>query len=138
MEYLKLPINFLDLTFEEKFDIELYHPDARVWQVKDENGSHLGLYIGDYYTRSSKRGGAWMSTFKDQSNFDGRERPIVVNVCNFPPPTKDKPSLLSFEHVTTLFHEFGHGLHGLLTNTHYEVYREPQFQEILLNFRLKY
>ena len=107
------------LTFEEKFDIELYHPDARVWQVKDENGSHLGLYIGDYYTRSSKRGGAWMSTFKDQSNFDGRERPIVINVCNFPPPSKDKPSLLSFEHVTTLFHEFGHGLHGLLTNTHY-------------------
>ncbi|MDA9643190.1 M3 family metallopeptidase [bacterium] len=108
------------LTFEEKFDIELYHPDARVWQVKDGNGSHLGLYIGDYYTRSSKRGGAWMSTFKDQSNFDGRERPIVVNVCNFPPPSKDKPSLLSFEHVTTLFHEFGHGLHGLLTNTHYK------------------
>ena len=107
------------LTFEEKFDIELYHPDARVWQVKDENGSHLGLYIGDYYTRSSKRGGAWMSTFKDQSNFDGRERPIVINVCNFPPPSRDKPSLLSFEHVTTLFHEFGHGLHGLLTNTHY-------------------
>ena len=107
------------LTFEEKFDIELYHPDARVWQVKDKNGSHLGLYIGDYYTRSSKRGGAWMSTFKDQSNFDGRERPIVINVCNFPPPSKDKPSLLSFEHVTTLFHEFGHGLHGLLTNTHY-------------------
>ena len=108
------------LTFEEKFDIELYHPDARVWQVKDGDGSHLGLYIGDYYTRSSKRGGAWMSTFKDQSNFDGRERPIVVNVCNFPPPSKDKPSLLSFEHVTTLFHEFGHGLHGLLTNTHYK------------------
>ena len=107
------------LTFEEKFDIELYHPDARVWEVKDKNGSHLGLYIGDYYTRSSKRGGAWMSTFKDQSNFDGRERPIVINVCNFPPPSKDKPSLLSFEHVTTLFHEFGHGLHGLLTNTHY-------------------
>ena len=108
------------LTFEEKFDIELYHPDARVWQVKDGNGSHLGLYIGDYYTRSSKRGGAWMSTFKDQSNFDGRERPIVVNVCNFPPPSKDKLSLLSFEHLTTLFHEFGHGLHGLLTNTHYK------------------
>ena len=108
------------LTFEEKFDIELYHPDARVWQVKDGDGSHLGLYIGDYYTRSSKRGGAWMSTFKDQSNFDGRERPIVVNVCNFPPPSRDKPSLLSFEHVTTLFHEFGHGLHGLLTNTHYK------------------
>ena len=115
----KIANKLFGLTFEEKFDIELYHPDARVWQVKDENGSHLGLYIGDYYTRSSKRGGAWMSTFKDQSNFDGRERPIVINVCNFPPPSKDKPSLLSFEHVTTLFHEFGHGLHGLLTNTHY-------------------
>ena len=115
----KIANKLFGLTFEEKFDIELYHPDARVWQVKDENGSHLGLYIGDYYTRSSKRGGAWMSTFKDQSNFDGRERPIVINVCNFPPPSRDKPSLLSFEHVTTLFHEFGHGLHGLLTNTHY-------------------
>ena len=107
------------LTFEEKFDISLYHPDARVWQVKDKDGSHLGLYVGDYYTRSSKRGGAWMSAFKEQSNFDGRERPIIINVCNFPPPSKDKPSLLSFEHVTTLFHEFGHGLHGLLTNTEY-------------------
>ena len=79
----------------------------------------LGIYIGDYYTRASKRGGAWMSTFKDQSNFDGRERPIVVNVCNFPPPSNDKPSLLNLEHVTTLFHEFGHALHGLVTNTEY-------------------
>ena len=108
------------LTFEEKFDIDLYHPDARVWEVKDKDGSHIGIYIGDYYTRSSKRGGAWMSSFKDQSNFDGKERPVIVNVCNFPPPSKNKPSLLSFEHVTTLFHEFGHGLHGLLTNTQYK------------------
>ncbi len=108
------------LTFEEKFDLDLYHPDARVWEVKDSDGSHVGLYIGDYYTRSSKRGGAWMSSFKSQSNFDGKERPIIVNVCNFPSPSKDKPSLLSFEHVTTLFHEFGHGLHGLLTNTNYK------------------
>ena len=108
------------LTFEEKFDLDLYHPDARVWEAKDSDGSHVGLYIGDYYTRSSKRGGAWMSSFKSQSNFDGKERPIIVNVCNFPPPSKDKPSLLSFEHVTTLFHEFGHGLHGLLTNTNYK------------------
>ena len=60
-----------------------------------------------------------MSTFKDQSNFDGRKRPIVVNVCNFPPPSNDKPSLLNLEHVTTLFHEFGHALHGLVTNTEY-------------------
>ena len=108
------------LTFEEKFNIDLYHPDARVWEVKDKDGSHVGLYIGDYYTRSNKRGGAWMSAFKGQSNFDGKERPIIVNVCNFPPPSKNKPSLLSFEHVTTLFHEFGHGLHGLLTNTNYK------------------
>ena len=61
-----------------------------------------------------------MSSFKGQSNFDGKERPIIVNVCNFPPPSKDKPSLLSFEHVTTLFHEFGHGLHGLLNNKNYK------------------
>ena len=107
------------LSFEERFDIELYHEDARVWEVKDRDGSHLGIYIGDYYTRASKRGGAWMSSFKDQSNFDGRERPIVVNVCNFPPPSNDKPSLLNLEHVTTLFHEFGHALHGLVTNTEY-------------------
>jgi peptidyl-dipeptidase Dcp len=108
------------LSFSERFDIELYHEDARVWEVRDKDGSHLGIYIGDYYTRSSKRGGAWMSTFKDQSNFDGRERPIVVNVCNFPPPSNDKPSLLNLEHVTTLFHEFGHALHGLVTNTEYK------------------
>ena len=108
------------LSFSERFDIELYHEDARVWEVRDKDGSHLGIYIGDYYTRSSKRGGAWMSTFKDQSNFDGRERPIVVNVCNFPPPSNDKPSLLNLEHVTTLFHKFGHALHGLVTNTEYK------------------
>jgi peptidyl-dipeptidase Dcp len=108
------------LSFSERFDIELYHEDARVWEVRDKDGSHLGIYIGDYYTRSSKRGGAWMSTFKDQSNFDGKERPIVVNVCNFPPPSNDKPSLLNLEHVTTLFHEFGHALHGLVTNTEYK------------------
>ena len=107
------------LSFSERFDIELYHEDARVWEVKDRDGSHLGIYIGDFYTRASKRGGAWMSTFKDQSNFNGRERPIVVNVCNFPPPSNDKPSLLNLEHVTTLFHEFGHALHGLVTNTEY-------------------
>ena len=109
----------LGLSFRERFDIDLYHEDARVWEVQDRDGSHLGIYIGDYYTRASKRGGAWMSTFKDQSNFDGRERPIVVNVCNFPPPSADKPSLLNLEHVTTLFHEFGHALHGLVTNTEY-------------------
>ncbi len=107
------------LTFTERFDINVYHPDARVWEVKDKDGSHLGIFIGDYFTRSNKRGGAWMSSFKGQSNIDGRERPVVVNVCNFPAPVGDAPSLLSFENVTTLFHEFGHGMHGILTNVTY-------------------
>ena len=94
------------LSFTEIFDIDLYHPDARIWEVKDKDGSHLGIFIGDYFTRSNKRGGAWMSSFKGQSNLDGRERPIIVNVCNFPAPVGDKPALLSFDNVVTLFHEF--------------------------------
>lgn len=107
------------LSFTELHDIDLYHPDARVWEVKDKDGSHLGIFIGDYFTRPNKRGGAWMSSFKAQSNLDLRERPVVVNVCNFPAPVGDAPSLLSFDNVTTLFHEFGHALHGLVTNTTY-------------------
>ena len=107
------------LNFKEIFDIDLYHPDARVWEVTDKDGSQLALFIGDYFTRSNKRGGAWMSSFKSQSNLDGSERPIVVNVCNFPAPVGDNPSLLSFENVVTLFHEFGHAMHGILTNVTY-------------------
>jgi len=107
------------LTYTELFDINTYHPDARVWEVKDKDGTHLGIFIGDYFTRSNKRGGAWMSSFKGQTNLDGRERPIVVNVCNFPAPVGDDPALLSFENVTTLFHEFGHAMHGILTNVTY-------------------
>ncbi len=107
------------LTFTELFDIDLYHPDARVWEVKDKDGTHLGIFIGDYFSRSNKRGGAWMSSFKRQSNLDGMERPVVVNVCNFPPPVDDNPALLSFGNVTTLFHEFGHAMHGILTNVTY-------------------
>ena len=107
------------ITFTEIFDIDLYHPDARIWEVNDKDGSHLGIFIGDYFTRSNKRGGAWMSSFKGQSNLDGRERPIVVNVCNFPAPVGDNPSLLSFENLITLFHEFGHAMHGILTNVTY-------------------
>lgn len=107
------------LTYTELHDINVYHPDARVWEVKDKDGSHLGIFIGDYFTRSNKRGGAWMSSFKGQSNLDGKERPVIVNVCNFPAPVGDDPSLLSFDNVTTLFHEFGHAMHGLLTNGTY-------------------
>ena len=107
------------LNFTEIFDIDLYHPDARVWEVTDKDGSHLGVFIGDYFTRSNKRGGAWMSSFKGQSNLDGKERPIVVNVCNFPAPVGDNPALLSFDNVVTLFHEFGHAMHGTLTDVTY-------------------
>ena len=107
------------LNFREIFDIDLYHPDARVWEVTDKDGSHLAIFIGDYFTRSNKRGGAWMSSFKGQSNLDGRQRPIVVNVCNFPAPVGDNPSLLSFENAVTLFHEFGHAMHGILTDVTY-------------------
>ncbi len=107
------------VTYTELFDIKTYHPDARVWEVKDKDGSHLGIFIGDYFSRSNKRGGAWMSSFKSQSNLEGKERPVVVNVCNFPAPVGDDPALLSFENVTTLFHEFGHAMHGILTNVTY-------------------
>ena len=107
------------LNFKEIFDIDSYHPDARIWEVTDKDGSHLAIFIGDYFTRSNKRGGAWMSSFKGQSNLDGRERPIVVNVCNFPAPVGDNPSLLSFENAVTLFHEFGHAMHGILTDVTY-------------------
>ena len=107
------------LNFREIFDIDSYHPDARVWEVTDKDGSHLAIFIGDYFTRSNKRGGAWMSSFKGQSNLDGRQRPIVVNVCNFPAPVGDNPSLLSLENAVTLFHEFGHAMHGILTGVTY-------------------
>ena len=107
------------LEFREIFDIDLYHPDARIWEVTDKDGSHLAIFIGDYFTRSNKRGGAWMSSFKSQSNLDGTQRPIVVNVCNFPAPVGDNPSLLSFENAITLFHEFGHAMHGILSDVTY-------------------
>ena len=107
------------LSFTEIFDIDLYHPDARIWEVKDKDGSHLGVFIGDYFTRSNKRGGAWMRSFKGQSNLDGRERPIIVNVCNFPAPVGDNPALLSFDNVVSLFDEFGHAMHGTLTDVTY-------------------
>ncbi len=107
------------LNFTELYDVDLYHPDARVWEITDKDGSHLGIFIGDYFTRSNKRGGAWMSSFKGQSNLDGRERPVIVNVCNFPAPVGDNPALLSFDNVITLFHEFGHAMHGTLTDVTY-------------------
>ncbi len=108
------------LTFEEQNDIPKYHQDVRTYNVKNEAGELIGVYLSDWFYRSSKRGGAWMNTFRNQSNMDGDNIiPIVVNVGNFTKPTTDTPSLLSQDEATTLFHEFGHALHGLLSECTY-------------------
>jgi peptidyl-dipeptidase Dcp len=110
------------LQFIERNDIPKYHPDVRVFEVKDANGSHIGILYTDYFPRASKRGGAWMNSFRKQSRIGGKEiRPVVTNNGNFSKPVGDKPSLLSIEEVLTLFHEFGHALHGLLSNCTYPI-----------------
>ncbi len=109
------------LTFTELKDVPTYHKDAKVFEVKDAGGSHIGIFYADYFPRASKRGGAWMSAFRKQSNRNGKMiRPVISNNGNFSKPTADKPSLLTFEEVHTLFHEFGHALHGLLSQCTYE------------------
>ena len=103
------------LDFRERKDIPVYHPDVRVWEVM-RGTSHVGLFYGDYFARPSKRGGAWMSSFRDQENMTRPVTPLIVNNCNFP---KSDPALLSFDEAKTLFHEFGHALHGLLSRVRY-------------------
>ena len=100
-------------------DVPLYHADARAWEVKDASGAHVGLFIGDYFARASKHSGAWMTSLRDQEKLIGDIRPIILNVCNFSKPARAEPALLSFEDARTLFHEFGHALHGLLSNVTY-------------------
>jgi len=108
------------LTFVERPEIAVWQPDVRSFEVKDSDGSHLGLFYADYFARSSKRGGAWMEYFRQQWKQDGREvRPIIVNVCNFSKPAEGEPALLSLDEALTLFHEFGHALHGLLADGTY-------------------
>jgi peptidyl-dipeptidase Dcp len=108
------------ITFEERHDIPVYHKDVKVFEVKDADGSHIGILYVDYFPRASKRGGAWMNAYRKQCVVNGKEiTPIVCNVCNFTKPTGDKPSLLTLEEVQTLFHEFGHALHGLLSKCTY-------------------
>jgi len=108
------------ITIEERNDIPRYHKDVRTFEVKDSDGSHIGIFYTDYFPRESKRGGAWMGNYREQYYIGGKEvTPVVVNVGNFSKPTGSKPSLLSWDNVLTLFHEFGHGLHGLLTDCHY-------------------
>ena len=108
------------LSFVERTDLPKYHDEVRTFEVKDADGSHLGVFLVDFHPRSSKRGGAWSSGYRDQYVKDGRDiRPIVVNVCNFTRPAGGAPALLSLEEVETLFHEFGHGLHALLSRIRY-------------------
>lgn len=108
------------LALEEKTELSGYHPDVRIWEVRDAASSrHIGLFLGDYFARASKRSGAWMSAYRGQRNFDGETRPIIVNVCNFAKPAEGKPALLSIDDARTLFHEFGHALHGLLSDVRY-------------------
>jgi len=106
------------LTFTPA-NVPLYHPDARAWDVKDKTGAHVALFIGDYFARASKHSGAWMTSLRDQQKLIGDTRPVVLNVCNFTKPAAGEPALLSFDDARTLFHEFGHGLHGMLSNVTY-------------------
>ncbi len=106
------------LTFKERTDIPTYHPDMRVFEVIDKDGQSLALFYGDYYRRPSKRGGAWMDGFAEQSRH-WNQKPIIFNVCNSAKAPEGKPSLLTWDEVTTMFHEFGHALHGMLSNCEY-------------------
>ena len=109
------------LNFVQRFDIPVYHEDVKTYEVLDENGKHISVFYADFHPRATKRNGAWMTSFRGQKVDNGVEvRPHVAIVCNFTKPTATKPSLLSFEEVTTLFHEFGHALHGMLADTKYE------------------
>jgi Zn-dependent oligopeptidase len=108
------------ITFKEVFDIDKYHEDVQTFEVLDFEGQLVAIFYSDFFPRKGKRNGAWMTSYKSQAVKNGiNERPHVSIVCNFTPPTETKPSLLTFNEVTTLFHEFGHALHGMLANTTY-------------------
>jgi peptidyl-dipeptidase Dcp len=107
------------LRFKVRADVPVYHPDVRAWEVSDADGRHVGIFLGDYFARPSKRSGAWMSQYRGQEKLEGDIRPIVVNVKNFSKGGDGGPTLISFEDARTLFHEFGHGLHGLLSDVTY-------------------
>jgi peptidyl-dipeptidase Dcp len=107
------------LTFEERTDLPKYHPDVRTWEVKRADGTHVGVFFGDYFARPSKRSGAWMSAFRGQQRLRGDIHPVIVNNLNFARGADGAPTLLSFDDARTLFHEFGHALHGLLSDVTY-------------------
>ena len=107
------------ITFKERNDLPVYNPDVKVYEVFDNDGSSIAIYYLDFYTRDNKNGGAWMNTFVNQSHYL-KQKPVIVNVYNFAKPMNGNPSLISFDDVTTMFHEFGHTLHGLFANQQYE------------------
>lgn len=109
------------IRFVERYDVDVYHPDVQVFEVLDAQNQHFALLYADFFPRKGKKAGAWMTDFRGQSKVKGEsKRPHISIVCNFTKPTEDKPSLLTFGEVTTLFHEFGHALHGILADTTYE------------------
>jgi len=108
------------IQFVEKTDLPTYQPDVKVFEVKEADGSHIGIFFADYYSRASKRGGAWMNSFRKQYKLEGKETsPVVTNNLNLTKPSGDSPTLLTFDEAATLFHEFGHALHGLLSDCTY-------------------
>ena len=107
------------ISFSERRDVPVWHPDVRVWEVRDRAGRHKALFYGDYFARPSKRSGAWMTSLRDQQKLDGDVAPLIINVCNFSKGADGQPSLLSPDDARTLFHEFGHGLHGMLSDVTY-------------------
>ena len=116
----KVAEKLFGLTFKEVFDVDIYHDEVKTYTVYNEKGDFISLFYADFHPRAGKRGGAWMTSYKPQYVKDGKQvRPHISNVCNFTRSTPSKPSLLTFNEVTTLFHEFGHGLHGMLADTIY-------------------
>ena len=109
------------LTFKERKDLPVYHPDVRVFEIFDERGRSMAIMYFDYFSRDSKHGGAWMDSFVDQTYLLD-QHPVILNVCNFTKPAAGQPALLSFDDVTTMFHEFGHALHGMLSKTKYPLF----------------
>jgi peptidyl-dipeptidase Dcp len=109
------------ITFKENKDIPVYHPDVKTYEVQDEEGKHVAVFYADFFPRPGKRNGAWMTSYRGQKKQDGHDyRPHISIVCNFTKPTQSRPSLLTFNEVTTLFHEFGHALHGILAEGTFE------------------
>lgn len=107
------------LSFSERKDIPTYHPDVRVWEAKNAKGEHVGLFYGDYFARPGKRSGAWMSALRVQSHMGEGTTPLIMNNCNYNKPAPGKPALISMREAEVIFHEFGHALHGLLSNVTY-------------------